>query len=84
MVTDNPTGHRFELSVTGETAFLDYERTNDTLTLNHTEVPETLRGRNIGDILVQAALQSARGAGLRVIAICPFVKAYMRRHPAMQ
>jgi uncharacterized protein len=84
MVTDNQTANRFELSVNGETAFLEYKRTNDALKLIHTEVPETLRGRNIGDTLVQAALQSADSAGLRVIPICPFVQAYMRRHPATQ
>jgi hypothetical protein len=59
-VTDNQPAHRFELSVNGETAFLVYERTADTLTLIHTEVPAELRGHHLGDALVEAALQSAR------------------------
>jgi predicted GNAT family acetyltransferase len=81
-VTDNRAANRFELSVNGETAFLVYERTHDTLTLIHTEVPVTMRGLHMGDALVEAALEDARSAGLRIIALCPFVRAYMRKHPA--
>jgi len=67
--------------VNGETAFLVYERTDEALTLIHTEVPAALRGQHIGDALVEAAFEAARSAGLRIIAVCPFVKAYMRKHP---
>lgn len=81
-VTDNRAQNRFELSVNGDTAFLLYERTADTLTLIHTEVPTTLRGHHVGDALVEAALEEARSAQLRIVAICPFVRAYMRKHPA--
>jgi uncharacterized protein len=81
-VTDNRTTNRFELSVNGDTAYLLYERTADALALIHTEVPMSLRGHHLGDALVEAALETARSAGLRVIAVCPFVKAYMRKHPA--
>ena len=81
LVTDNRTRNRFELAVNGETALLLYERTNDALTLIHTEVPAALRGRHLGEALVEAALDTARSAGLRIVAICPFVKAYMRKHP---
>jgi len=81
-VIDNRTMNRFELPVNGETAFLVYDRTDDALTLVHTEVPTSLRGRHLGERLVEAALQSARAAGLRIIAVCPFARAYMRKHPA--
>jgi predicted GNAT family acetyltransferase len=81
-VVDNRTTNRFEISVNGEAAFLAYDRTDDALTLIHTEVPTALRGRHLGDTLVEAALQSARSAGLRIIAVCPFVRAYMRKHSA--
>ena len=80
-VIDNRTKNRFELSVNGETAFLLYERTNDALRLIHTEVPIAQRGHHLGETLVEAALEAARSEGLRVIALCPFVRAYMRKHP---
>jgi len=81
-VTDNRTRNRFELSSNGQTAFLLYERAHDALTLIHTEVPPALRGQHLGEALVKAALEAARSEGLRIVAVCPFVKAYLRKHPS--
>jgi predicted GNAT family acetyltransferase len=83
-ITDNHTLNRFELSSNGQTAFLLYERTAHALTLIHTEVPPALRGRHLGEALVNAALQSARSTGVAVIAVCPFARAYLQRHPPSQ
>ena len=80
-VQDNRTASRFELRVEGLTAFLVYERTADTLVLIHTEVPDGLRGHHLGEQLVVAALEAARRESRRVVAVCPFVRAYLRRHP---
>jgi predicted GNAT family acetyltransferase len=82
MVVDNKARDRFELAVDGVMAFLLYKRTPDALALIHTEVPEAARGRRAGEALVEAALESARSEGLRIIPICPFAKAYIRRHSA--
>ena len=81
-VVDNAAQHRFELTLDGQTAFLRYERTAGVLKLIHTEVPGVLRGQHLGVALVEFALRDARASGLRVLAICPFVKAYLRKHPA--
>ena len=80
-VIDNTGEQRFELHVDGHTAFLKYARAKGALTLIHTEVPEELRGRHLGEQLVQAALDAGRTEGLRIVAVCPFVRAYMRKHP---
>ena len=80
-VIDNPQENRFELSVDGQTAVLNYERTPKSLVLVHTEVPSSLRGRHLGDRLVEGALTHARAEGLRVVAVCQFVRAYLRKHP---
>ena len=79
-VIDNRAAHRFELTIEGQTAFLVYQRSGDALTLVHTEVPPPLRHRHLGETLVKGALDQAHAVGLRVIAVCPFVKAYLRRH----
>jgi predicted GNAT family acetyltransferase len=71
---------RFEMFVEGQTPFLSYTTGLNTLTLVHTEVPETLRGQGLGTALVKAAVESARARGLRVIAQCAFAKAYLRKH----
>ena len=81
-VSDNREAHRFELVVEGETAVLVYQRTPTSLILVHTEVPPPVRGRHLGDTLAQAAIDIAHAEGLRVVAVCPFVKAYLRKHRA--
>jgi uncharacterized protein len=83
-VRDNPAHHRFELEVDGGLAFIDYRRAGHTLTLTHAEVPEALRGGGIGAALVRGALLLARAQGYRVVPRCPFVAAYLHRHPEFQ
>jgi predicted GNAT family acetyltransferase len=80
-VSDNRARKRFELTVDDQTAVLVYERTADQLTLIHTEVPERLRGGGLATALVEAALERGHAEGLRIVAQCPFVKAYLRKHP---
>ena len=80
-VIDNREAQQFELHVDGETAFLAYQRNDVSLVLVHTEVPERLRGHHLAERLVVAAVDAARAAGLRVIPVCPFVRAYLRKHP---
>ena len=79
-VVDNAAHNRLELTVNGESAFLQYERSKDTLTIVHTEVPASIRGHHVGDRLVEAGIAVARSTGLRLIVICPFARAYMRKH----
>ena len=79
-VTDNRAANRFELVVDGKMAVLNYERTGTSLVLVHTEVPPELRGRHLGDTLAKAAIDAAHAEGLNVVAVCPFVKAYLKRH----
>jgi predicted GNAT family acetyltransferase len=80
-VVDNREAHRFELAAEGYTAVLVYERTPTSLVLVHTEVPVALRGRHFADALAKAAIERAHADGLRVVAVCPFVKAYLQKHP---
>lgn len=53
----------------------------DVLDLQHTEVPPSGRGSGLGDALVRAALAYARDRHMRVMATCPFDRAWLRRHP---
>jgi len=78
---DNREESRYEVSADGETAFLTYERRKNTIALVHTEVPESLTGRGLGGILARYALDTARARGDRVVVQCPFVQAWLRRHP---
>ncbi len=73
--------HRFELEAGGHVAFSTYERSGDTITILHTEVPKELGGRGIGTALAHGMLELIRAEGLKVKPLCPFVKAYIGKHP---
>jgi predicted GNAT family acetyltransferase len=80
-VTDNAAESRFELQVEGRTAVLEYVRRGDAVVYVHTGVPPELEGRGIGGQLAKFALDDARTRGLKVVARCPYVAAYIERHP---
>lgn len=80
-VVDNREASRFEIVVDGQTAVLTYQRTPASLVLVHTAVPPSLRGRHLADALAEAALDAVRAERLRLVVVCPFVEAYLRKHP---
>ena len=80
-IIDNKAHHRFELVVEGHLAAAYYEVEGNIITFVHTEVPPELGGKGVGGRLVQGALDQVRAAGMKVIAECPFVKAWIGKHP---
>lgn len=80
-VSDNPAHHRFELTVDGHLAATYYELADGVITFVHTEVPPELGGQGVGSKLVKGALDQVRARGLKVVAQCPFVKAWIDKHP---
>jgi uncharacterized protein len=82
-ITDNRAANRLEMAVHGDLAVLNYERRDGAFVIVHTEVPPALRGRHIGEALVDAAFEAARRDGSRIIVLCPFVRALLRRHPQL-
>ena len=81
-VRHEPQRSRFVVDLPdGQAELLYGEFAEDVLDLQHTEVPPSGRGKGVGDALVRAALGYARERGARVMATCPFVQAWLRRHP---
>ena len=82
-VRDAPDRNRYEAVRDGEVVgFAAYQKTHELIVFTHTEVDPSLEGQGVGSTLVQGALDHVRGLGLRVLPICPFVQAWMVRHPA--
>ena len=79
-ITDNTALHRFELETDGETAFVLYSKSQNSLRLVHTEVPDALRGKGVGSKLIAGVLRLARQSKLTVVPSCPFVAEYLSRH----
>jgi len=81
-VRDNTAQQRFELDLDGgRIALANYRISGAAMAISHTEVPKELEGRGIGSRLVRGVLAQARARGLKVRPLCPFVRAYMDRHP---
>lgn len=76
-----PERGRFQAIVDGRPCVADYRLADRVLAIVHTEVPPPLEGRGIAGVLVQAVLDHARAAGLKVRPLCSYARAYMRRHP---
>ncbi|WP_225845319.1 GNAT family N-acetyltransferase [Streptomyces sp. HPF1205] len=84
-VTDVPHDHRYEARVGEEVAGMaSYIRTPKLIAFVHTEVDDAYEGRGIGSALARAALDDARAQGVRVLAICPFIKGWIAKHPEYQ
>jgi len=79
-VVNNKAHHRFELAIEGHLAATYYKIDNGVITFIHTEVPPELGGKGVGSKLVKGALDQVRSEGMKVIAQCPFVKAYIDKH----
>jgi uncharacterized protein len=51
----------------------------DTMVVDHTEVSEELKGKNIGKQLVEAVVEHARAKGRKIIAVCPFTRSVLEK-----
>jgi predicted GNAT family acetyltransferase len=72
---------KFYALVEGQEAAISYARSGDAYNLLHTFVPEKLRGHGVADQLVQGTLDQIRAQGAKFIPTCPFVQAFLKRHP---
>lgn len=80
-IRHNENESRFETNVGGGVAFTKYERSGDSYTFTHTEVPEQAGGQGVGGRVVKHALDHAKREGWTVVPQCAFVKGYIEKHP---
>jgi hypothetical protein len=82
-VRHRPESRRFVAEVgAGAEAVLAYqELPGGVLDLQHTVVPEEARGGGVAAALVRAAVRHARERDVRLVATCPYVAAWLDRHP---
>ncbi|MEQ8898585.1 MAG: GNAT family N-acetyltransferase [Roseovarius sp.] len=61
---------------------MTYSRVGESRSIiDHTEVPDALRGRKVGTRLAGQAVEDARQDEVVIIPLCPFAKAMIGRHP---
>ena len=76
-----PTKNRFETWIDNQLSKLDYLLDEDTIVMTHVGVYPEHRGQGVAGKLVEVALKYAEEKSLRVIPMCPYVAAYIRRNP---
>lgn len=82
VVTDRPSESRYEARIGSELAgFIEYRMAGDRRIVLHTEVLPAFSGRGIGAAMARHVLEEARASERRVTVKCPFVRAYVERHP---
>jgi predicted GNAT family acetyltransferase len=77
----NKEQQQFQVLAGGELASLEYRLSEGKIILMHTEVPDKIAGRGIGSALAEYAFNHARANHLPVKVYCPFVQAWLKRHP---
>jgi len=80
-IMHNEAEDRFEVVINGYLSKLDYILEKDTMVMTHVGVHPELRGRGVAGRLTQFALEYAKTRSLRVVPMCPYVGAYLRRNP---
>jgi len=81
-VKNNQSKNQFEADLSGKTALIQYRReANGTLNLFHTEVPGEFEGKGYGSQLVKGTLEQIKADNLKINPSCPFIAAYLKRHP---
>ena len=72
---------RFSISVDGQKAgFVEYADRDGQRVFPHTEILDEFGGRGLATILVDEALKATRDAGLRIVAVCPMVAGFVKKH----
>jgi len=81
--SNNPEASRYEARVDGDLAgYAEYLLRDGEIVFTHTVVADAFEGRGVGSVLVRAALDDVRGTGGRtVVPRCPFVEAWIEKHP---
>ena len=81
-IVDNTVEQRYELWV-GEAraGVIEYDTEPGVVVLIHTEVDPAFEGRGLAAKLIAGAIEDIRARGLKLVPVCPVVRAHLRRHP---
>ncbi|CAN5731365.1 GNAT family N-acetyltransferase [soil metagenome] len=83
-ISDAPEQGRYEARLEGEdgpAAVVEYRLGSGWIAFLHTEVRADLEGRGVGGWVAAGVIEAARDRGLKVIPSCPFIAAWLARHP---
>ncbi|NTJ43127.1 N-acetyltransferase [Agrobacterium larrymoorei] len=83
-ITSSETGSKglYTAKLEGHSGEMTFSRASPKLIiLDHTGVPDELRGKGVGQALAAHAVEEARKGDWKIMPLCPFFKAQTLRHP---
>lgn len=80
-VTDNISKSQYELPVQDQIVFARYRRKDGVVAILHVEAPVALRGSGAAGRLMQGIVELARTQNEKLVPLCSYAAAWMRRHP---
>ncbi|MGN6742285.1 MAG: GNAT family N-acetyltransferase [Amnibacterium sp.] len=81
-VRNDAQAHRYRIAVDGTDAgFAAYRLRPGKVVFTHTEIDPAFEGRGLGGRLARAALDDVAAQGAQVVPLCPFIAAFIGRHP---
>jgi uncharacterized protein len=83
-VRDNAAASRFELEEDGALAFANYRRRGNAVVIPHVEAAPRLRGTGTANRLMLGIMQILRAEGGKIVPLCSYAAAWMRRHKEYQ
>jgi predicted GNAT family acetyltransferase len=81
-VVDNIDEQRYELWL-GEVraGVIEYDLAPGIVVAIHTKIDPAFEGRGLATKLIAGAIEDIRDRGFKLVPVCAFVRAYLRRHP---
>lgn len=73
--------NRFETTINDYLSKLDYLQDGKNFVITHVGVHPELRGQGVAGRIVEVSLAYAKENNLRVIPMCSYAAAFIRRHP---
>jgi len=80
-VVHNPAQKRFEMQLGDQIAMVKYILGSKEIIFTHTEVPEAFEGHGLASKMAKVAVEYAKARGLRIRPMCPYMSAWIKRHP---
>lgn len=71
----NKENQQFTLHINDEIAKIDYSLKDGKMYLNHSEVPNSLRGQGVGKVLVEKTFKKLTDEGYKAVTVCGYIKA---------
>ncbi|WP_341911197.1 GNAT family N-acetyltransferase [Ferrovibrio terrae] len=81
IVTDNTERQQYEMAIDGQIVFARYRRHDGVVSILHVEAPVNLRGSGAAGRLMQGIVELARRQNEKLVPLCSYAAAWMRRHP---